>query len=66
MQTVKHVKHGAELALESCPEPVQVMPPEKPQRTLPVTVSVSIDALVVALLLGGLLTMPAWIMSVLP
>ncbi|MBT8061612.1 MAG: hypothetical protein HKO64_06715 [Xanthomonadales bacterium] len=66
MQTVKHVKHGAELALESCPEPVQVMPPQSAQSHLPLAVSVSIDALVVALLLGGLLTMPAWIMSVLP
>ena len=65
MHTAKQLEKFAELALEFCPEPVQVMPPEAAKQRLPLAVSVAIDSVLVALLLGGLMAMPAWILSML-
>ena len=69
MQTVKHLENSAGLALETCPEAVQVMPPESNQAPgsikLPLPVTIAIDTLFAALLLAGLLSLPAWISTIL-
>ena len=65
MQTVKHLENSAGLALETCPEAVQVMPPESRKWKLPLALTVLFDTITIGLLLAGLLALPAWISTIL-
>ena len=51
------------LALEHCPEPVQVMPPASATYVIPFALKVLGNMIVGILLLGGLFAAPAWLFS---
>lgn len=62
---IDHASHFENLKLEACPQSQQLMPPEASKREAPLALMVAGNVMVGILLLGGLLSLPAWLAGIL-